>query len=573
MEHLGKPGFNPLDLLTWLSGRDHSLLNSDNYPAYLKFNLSQERMGLTEPFALENNASYYIGNQIARLEPGVRIILADGKRRTIPEIINQWGPPAAVWMTSISSNFPTAVVAAIALNYGKIPVFLGGIHVSSCPEDVNLFIRAYAPFPALISQIYGPGDSEIIGRLLQDLHSKTLKPEYNGKVTIEDGIWGSSAVQELPDMKLYFFKELPLVGRYLYNRLHIKGVAPFLGCPYACNFCSASASQPNHKKFTARSAADFFAQLQTAQKNGWNLSNRFWLFLPDNILLGGQRLVEMLDLIIVNHLQINFAVQVSIEIANHPHLLKKLRQAGVIHFFIGFESLHIQDLELIGKHVVKEIKKSGLTLKSFYAEKIRIIQDHGINIHGAFIFGLPHQHFHSLEDHSGREVADFCIQNHIGIQVTSLNDLPGSANFSESQKKGHYLYGQKGSMDYLLSLCTADLIESNCYLPQSLWNSPLVVVYMAHYAAKKVCSARNCISSGLYMVTKSWGYPSGCGRRIPLERLFDLLGAVGFQIAAGAYLDQLEAVMYSGENRCGVFERLYRLEKNPALKKIFKNLN
>ena len=78
----------------------------------------------------------------------------------------------------------------------------------------------------------------------------------------------------------------------------------------------------------------------------------------------------ILDGIIERELKVDFAAQISIEVVLDDKLLKKLRLAGATHFFIGFESLDIRNLEYIGKPILKNIRKSGLSVSQYYAEQI-----------------------------------------------------------------------------------------------------------------------------------------------------------------------------------------------------------
>jgi len=571
MDKVGEPDFTPIDLISYLSGLDASELNENNYLDFVNFDLTKGRSGILDHFGIENYSSYYIANQISIAAPDAKVVLTDGRRRCLDRVIKEEGKkPEAVFITTISSNFPTAVAASIPLNHAKIPVIIGGIHVSTSPLEVETFIKAFVPHPELISQVRGAGDSDVIKALISDIGKGTLKPEYNGFLSVENGVWGSENVIAMPEMGLEFFRKLPFIGHYLAKNSRLNVSTPYVGCPFSCRFCSISTLSKNQRKFISRKPEDFLSELKAIQEDGTSLKNRFFFFLPDNFLLGGKKLEEILDGIIDSDLKLNYAVQISIDAAEDKKLLEKMRLSGASHFFIGLESLDIRNLEYIGKNAVKGIKKSGLTVSEYYSMQIRKIIDHGISVHGAFICGLPYDYFNSLDDHTGREIASFCIRNRIGIQPGSLTDLPGSVNFLESQKEKTCLYGEAGTMDYLLALSITDLSEMNRKVPDSLKNSPLVVAYMVYDAVKRVGSNYNSIRSALYMAGKAWRSPTKCGRLSLNDRFLDSLGAIAFQLGVSAYKDVGEALVHSGNGIKGTFERLYEFEKSQVVKEIFK---
>ena len=106
---------NPKDLLAFLTGNDVSKLNQEFFLDFLKFDLRKERIGFLETFCMESYAAHYIGNQIARLEPESEVVLSDGKRKTLDKIILEKGNPEAVFISSFSSNFPTAVAIILSI--------------------------------------------------------------------------------------------------------------------------------------------------------------------------------------------------------------------------------------------------------------------------------------------------------------------------------------------------------------------------------------------------------------------------------------------------------------------------
>jgi hypothetical protein len=178
----------------------------------------------------------------------------------------------------MSANFPTTVCTAIPLNFAKIPVIIGGIHISTSDTDIDRYICRYVPNPTLVSQVRGACDSDVISHVLKDLKNNRLKPKYNGYKMIEDGVWGHDAIEEMPAMKLNCLDKVPLIGKKIKEKIRLNPITPYMGCPYSCNFCSISSIPKNKRKFCTRSPEDFVNELEHYRKQGADFTNRLFIF-------------------------------------------------------------------------------------------------------------------------------------------------------------------------------------------------------------------------------------------------------------------------------------------------------
>jgi len=115
-------------------------------------------------------------------------------------------------------------------------------------------------------------------------------------------------------------------------------------------------------------------------------------------------------------LNIRWDAQSDISIGRDSEFLKKIRKAGCVALFIGFESLSSENL--------KSIDKCRWKFKHFkhYSDYIKRIQSNGIGILGAFIIG-----FDSDDATIFKRTADFIIKNNlVGAQISILTPFPGS---------------------------------------------------------------------------------------------------------------------------------------------------
>lgn len=564
---------SPINVISYLTGNNAHKMTSENFLQYIDFQPEKQRATMVDALAIEMYAGIYIQNQLARLAKHHTIVMVDGKRKFFSQVIQEKkNLPQAVFISTMSSNFPAAAAAAIVLNQAKVPVIIGGIHVSTMPEDVDIFIRKYAPYPQLISIVKGAGDSTVINTILNDLKTNTLKKEYSGYTLIENGVWGNfQNLEPLEPLKINLLNRLPIIKYTPLKDFRINPVAPFTGCLFSCKFCSISTLPNKYKSVQFRDPNDFVEELKSYQTGKIDFNNRYYFFTPDNLFSNKKELIAFLKKIIESDLRINYAVQISLEVADDEELMKLIRASGGTHFFIGLESLDMRNLKHINKHIVRDIEKSGMSAQEYYATKIKKIHAYGISVHGSFIVGLPYDYYHSATDNTGVDIVKFCKINQIGAQPSTLVDLPGSVFFNESQENNLFIYGKKGTMNYFLSLSIADLAETNKIPPDSLHNSPLIIASMVYEISKSVGAPVRAIINSAVIFIRSFIHPTKNGSGFKLrQRCIDAICSAVSQTAVSLYKEQGESLVKSRYGVRGIMERLYDTEQNPVIKKQFK---
>jgi radical SAM superfamily enzyme YgiQ (UPF0313 family) len=138
-------------------------------------------------------------------------------------------------------------------------------------------------------------------------------------------------------------------------------------------------------------------------------------FGDDNLLTNKEYSKKLLQKLI--KLNVRWAAQTDISIAEDDVLLQLLEKSGCTFLFIGFESLSENSLKSIDKHAFWKLKR----LKNYRAY-IKKIQSYGIGIMGSFIIGLEND-----DSTVFQKIENFIIDNNLyDAQSAILTPFPGT---------------------------------------------------------------------------------------------------------------------------------------------------
>jgi radical SAM superfamily enzyme YgiQ (UPF0313 family) len=227
----------------------------------------------------------------------------------------------------------------------RVPVILGGIHVSANPEEA----LQYADSVCI-------GEAENVwADILADVSMGKLKSKYHAHKMADPGKIPIPRWSLIPSRK------------YLYTNI----VVASRGCPFKCEFCYNSCEYVHHK-YRNRPIANVLEEIIL-------LKTKHVMFIDDNLIGDIAWTRAFLDEIKPLGLKWNAAV--SANIINHMDLLDKMQESGCQSLFIGFESINEQSIQSVQKYQHK---------RENYERLIHELHKRGIMVNASLVFGFDH---------------------------------------------------------------------------------------------------------------------------------------------------------------------------------------
>jgi len=194
------------------------------------------------------------------------------------------------------------------------------------------------------------------------------------------------------------------------------------GCPFNCEFCSVTELFGHRTRL--KSADQIIAELDGLYAQGW----RGPVFSGDDNLIGSKRYLkkELLPALIDwrrDKAGVQFATEVSINLADDPELIRMMVDAGFTTVFIGIETPDQNSLTECGKNLN--------TNRDLVAD-VKRIQRAGLQVQGGFIVG-----FDSDTPSIFQRQIDFIQQSGIvTAMVGLLQAIPGTRLYERLSNEG-----------------------------------------------------------------------------------------------------------------------------------------
>lgn len=266
-------------------------------------------------------------------------------------------------------------------------VILGGLHVSSLPEEAS--VHADTIF-------IGPGEDTFPQFLIDFKRRSPLKRYYSKERSIET----------IPPIRR------DLIKRHLY--LVPNSIVVTRGCPHHCDFCYKDAFFEGGKGFYTQTVDAALAEIE-------RLPGRHLYFLDDH-LLGNAKFAEKLfdGMKGMNRV---FQGAATIDSILRGNLIEKAAEAGLRSLFVGFETMSSANL-------LQSNKKQNLGKD--YERAIQRLHDNGIMINGSFVFGLDDD-----DENVFDQTVEWAVRN--GITTSTFHILtpyPGTRLYEDMYAQG-----------------------------------------------------------------------------------------------------------------------------------------
>ena len=312
-----------------------------------------------------------------------------------------------VAITSLSAQIFDAYAIADQYRRLGIPVVMGGLHVTSLPDEALEHCSAI---------IIGEGEP-LWPRLLADFERGAMQRIYRSD---------PAGLYDLRDAPVPRFD---LLDPEKYNRITVQTSR---GCPHKCEFCASSILlTPRYK---LKPVAKVIEEIHTI-KRVW--SRPFIEFADDNSFVSRPHYKELLRAMIPEKLR--WFTEADIRVAEDDELLGLMRDSGCKQVLIGLESP--RRASLAGIETATNWKERQFER---YMTAIERIQSRGITVNGCFILGLDGDTPEVFD-----EVFEFVRQSGLyEVQVTMLTAFPGTPLYRRLKNEGRILH------DRAWDLCT-----------------------------------------------------------------------------------------------------------------------
>ena len=294
-----------------------------------------------------------------------------------------------IGMTVITGSSMRAYELSRHFRSRRIPVVMGGPHITLIPEDAQ---------PHADSVVTGYAE-ETWPQLLRDFGAGVLKPRYDQRPGL--------TLENLP------FARRDLMKSENYLTTHVFEATR--GCVHDCEFCVVPAAWG--RKPYQKPVADVVADIQRQR-------SKKLIFIDLNLIADKDYAARLFEALIP--LKVKWFGLSTVLLGHDKSLLELAARSGCTGLLMGLESISRDNL--------KQSRK-GFNSPEEYKELVALLHRYGITLMGCFVFGQDHDTTESF-----LETAKFAVESHIDLPRFAISTpFPGTALYKRLESENRIL--------------------------------------------------------------------------------------------------------------------------------------
>ncbi|ABV34276.1 B12-binding domain-containing radical SAM protein [Pseudothermotoga lettingae] len=271
-----------------------------------------------------------------------------------------------VGVSTDTVRFPLAKqICQVVKSQGVITV-MGGPHATA--EYEKILTDGICDYVVL-------GEGEVVlPKLLEALKNNERKPDLSGLCYIENGTIVSKKPEFVEDLDLLPFpdRENFTAYRTMFDKKMATSVITSRGCPFNCEFCSAS--QFMGMRIRKRSVENVVEELKILKKMNYGSV----IFFDDNFTIDKTRTIKLCEQMLKENLNFSWwAFSRADELLGKEDLVEAMSKAGCKMLFIGFESAEDEILQEYNKKLSSSIA----------FDVAKLLKKYKIDLFASFIMG------------------------------------------------------------------------------------------------------------------------------------------------------------------------------------------
>jgi len=336
----------------------------------------------------------------------IQILIVD---RDIEAVLKSFSPDV-VGVSAVSQNYGRAIAVGKLCKSLKIPVFIGGVHITLLPESLSSVFDF---------GVFGEAELTIID-IIEFLSRKQSVLDLSGIEAIKGLILHTNNGIKLTEKRplIENLDSIPFPDRDLLNIPIGKSTYLFTsrGCPYKCTFCASTKFWDNVRWFSAEYVVKEIEEIIKKYKPS-SIS-----FYDDLFIANVARLEKIVDLLCAKGInkKVEFGFACRANLVN-DRLIKIIKPLKISMVCMGLESGCQRTLTYL--------KGPGVTVEQ-NRRAVELFAKANINAQATFIIGSPQESEAEI-----LETLDFIKKSKLKIfEVYTLTPFPGTLIWEAAKK-------------------------------------------------------------------------------------------------------------------------------------------